>query len=70
MGKLVRSFDQGEWNILRLDFSDMSFNRINNRFDSKPILESYPLVERVSVGGAVIFEGQQFNWKHGPNVYD
>ncbi len=48
----------------------MSFNRINNRFDSMPIEESYPLVERVSVGGAVIHEGQQFNWKHGRNVFD
>ncbi len=67
---LVRSFDQGEWNILRLDFSDLSFNRINNRFDSMPIEESYPLVERVSVGGPVIFEGKQFNWKTGRNVYD
>ncbi len=70
MEQLVRSFDQGEWNILRLDFSEMSFNRINNRFDSMPIEESYPLVERVSVGGAVIHEGQTFTWKHGPNVYD
>ena len=70
MEKLVRSYDQGEWNILRLDLSNMTFNRINNRFDSKPILESYPLVERVSVGGAVIFEGKTFTWKSGPNVFD
>lgn len=66
MEKLVRSFDQGEWQVLRLDYSDMAFNLMT----FTPMKDSYPLVERVSVGGAVIFEGQQFNWKHGPNVYD
>ncbi len=67
-GKLVRSFDQGEWQILRLDYSDMAFNRMN--FVSETVTESLPVVERVSVGGAVIFEGKQFNWKTGPNVFD
>ncbi len=65
---LTLNFDQNEWSVIRLNFSTMKYCR--ERAAQPDDKFEMPTSNRITIGGAVSYNGAVFGQEVGPNVYD